>query len=127
MTRNIAVLGSTGSIGRNALRVIDALGPEYAVFALSAHSSVQLVAEQTKRYKPKFVAITNSDYAAALGELIGDLDVEILSGPDSLAEIAELDEVDIVLSAVVGSAGLRSALATVQACQAKRQHDSAGG
>ena len=117
MTRNIAVLGSTGSIGRNALRVIDALGPEYAVFALSAHSSVQLVAEQTKRYKPKFVAITNSDYAAALGELIGDLDVEILSGPDSLAEIAELDEVDIVLSAVVGSAGLRSALATVQAAK----------
>ncbi len=115
MTRNIAILGSTGSVGRNALRVIDGLGPEYAIVALSAHSNVQLLAEQTKRHEPKFVAITNSDYAAALRELIGDLDVEVLSGLDGLTEIAELEGVDIVLSAVVGSAGVRSALATVRA------------
>jgi 1-deoxy-D-xylulose-5-phosphate reductoisomerase len=115
MRRNIAILGSTGSVGKNALQVIDGLAPEYAVIALTANSSVQLLAEQTKRYKPKFVAVTDSDYAAAFEELIGDLDVEVLSGPDSLTEIAQLEAVDIVLSAVVGSAGLRSALATLRA------------
>jgi 1-deoxy-D-xylulose-5-phosphate reductoisomerase len=114
MTRNIAILGSTGSVGRNALRVIDGLGPEYEIAALSAHSNVQLLAEQTKRYKPKLVAVTNSNSVAAFRELIGDFDVEVLGGPDSLAEIAEREAVDIVLSAVVGSAGLRSALATVR-------------
>jgi 1-deoxy-D-xylulose-5-phosphate reductoisomerase len=115
MTRNIAILGSTGSVGRNALRVIDGLGPEYAVIALTAHSNVQLLAKQTKRYKPKFVAVTNFNSVAAFRELIGDLDVEVLGGPDSLTEIAGREAVDIVLSAVVGSAGLRSALATVRA------------
>jgi 1-deoxy-D-xylulose-5-phosphate reductoisomerase len=111
MTKKIAILGSTGSIGRKALRVIDALGPQYQIFALSAHSSVELLAKQAKRYKPKYIAVTDTDYTSQLEEMAGDLDVEILSGPDSLVEIAELEEVDIVLSAVVGAAGLPSVLA----------------
>ena len=111
MAKRIAILGSTGSIGKNALRVIDALGPEYAVAALSAHSSVQLLAEQAIRYKPEFVAVTNADYVEPLRELIGDLDVEILSGPDSLIEIAQLESIDIVLTAIVGAAGLPAVLA----------------
>jgi 1-deoxy-D-xylulose-5-phosphate reductoisomerase len=111
VTKKIAILGSTGSIGKNALRVIDSLGPEYKVAALSAHSSVELLAEQTRRYKPEFVAITNSDYAEHVHELIGDLDIEILAGPDGLIKIAELQHVDIVLAAVVGAAGLHAVLA----------------
>ena len=111
MTNRIAILGSTGSIGKNALRVIDSLGPQYEVVALSAHSSVELLAEQARRYKPDFVAITNSDYAGQLRELIGDLDIEILVGPDGLIKIAELQDVDIVLTAVVGAAGLPAVFA----------------
>ena len=111
MTKRIAILGSTGSIGKNALRVIDSLGPQYEVVALSAHSSVELLAEQARRYKPGFVAITNSDYAERLRGFIGDLDIEILAGPDGLIKIAELQEVDIVLTAVVGAAGLPAVLA----------------
>ena len=111
MTKQIAILGSTGSIGRNALRVIDSLGPQYEVVALSAHSSVELLAEQARRYKPGFVAITNSDYAEQLHELLGDLDIEILAGPDGLIKIAELRQVDIVLTAIVGAAGLQAVLA----------------
>lgn len=111
MTKKIAILGSTGSIGKNALRVIDSLGPEYKITALSAHSSVELLADQTRRYKPEFVAITNSDYVEQLRELIGDLDIEILAGPDGLIKIAELQQVDIVLTAVVGAAGLHAVLA----------------
>jgi len=112
--KNIAILGSTGSIGKNALRVIDALGPQYQIVALSAHSSVEQLAEQVRRYKPQFVAITNPDYVHRLRKLVSDLDVEILSGADSLIKIAGLEEVDIVLSAVVGAAGLPSILAAAQ-------------
>jgi len=111
VTKKIAILGSTGSIGKNALRVIDSLGPGYEVTALSAHSSFELLAEQTRRYKPEFVALTNSDYAEQLRELIGDLDIEILAGPDGLIKIAELQQVDIVLTAVVGAVGLHAVLA----------------
>jgi len=111
VTKRIAILGSTGSIGKNALRVIDSLGPQYKVVALSAHSNVDLLAEQAMRYKPDFVAITNSDYAERLRESIGDMDIEILAGPDGLIKIAELQEVDIVLTAVVGAAGLPAVFA----------------
>jgi 1-deoxy-D-xylulose-5-phosphate reductoisomerase len=111
VTKQIAILGSTGSIGKNALRVIDSLGPEYKIAALSAHSSVELLAEQVRKYKPEFVAITNSDYAERLRELLGDLDIEILAGPDGLIKIAELQQVDIVLTAIVGAAGLHAVLA----------------
>lgn len=111
MTKQIAILGSTGSIGKNALRVIDSLGPQYKIVALSAHSKVELLAEQARRYKPKFVAITNSDYAEQLREFLGDLDIEILVGPEGLIEIAELQEMDVLLTAVVGAAGLPAVLA----------------
>ena len=111
MTKQIAILGSTGSIGKNALRVIDSLGPEYKIAALSAHTKVELLAEQARQYEPEFVAITNSDYTGQLRELLGDLDVEILPGPDGLIKIAELRQVDIVLTAVVGAAGLHAVLA----------------
>ena len=111
MVKQIAILGSTGSIGRNALQVIDALGPGYQVVALSAHTNVQLLAEQARQYRPAFVAVTDTDCAPQLGKLIAGLDVEILAGPDSLADIAQLEEVDIVLAAVVGAAGLPAILA----------------
>lgn len=142
MAKRITILGSTGSIGKNALRVIDALNSsclgrvpsrekgkaqyakrdaqcdirdmQYNIVALSAHSSVQLLAEQAKRYKPRFVAITNADYAEQLRDLIGDLDVKVLAGPNSLIEIAELEAIDIVLTAVVGAAGLPAVLAAAR-------------
>jgi len=114
MAKRIAILGSTGSIGRNALRVVDALGPEYEITALSAHGNFELLGQQVKKYKPKYVAITNTDCAGALGELISGLDVRILSGPDSLIEIAQLAEVDTVLTAIVGAAGLPAVLAAAK-------------
>ncbi len=129
MVKRIAILGSTGSVGKNALRVVDALNsppkkelatgtaklPErYEIVALTAHSSVKLLAEQAKRYKPKFVAITNPDFYKQLCELAGDLDIKILAGPDSLVEIAEFEEIDIVLTAIVGAAGLSAILTAAQ-------------
>jgi 1-deoxy-D-xylulose-5-phosphate reductoisomerase len=114
MVKNIAILGSTGSIGKNSLRVIDALGPGYQISALSAHSNVRLLAEQVRKYRPKYVAVTDPDYTQQLRELIGDLEIELLAGPDSLTILAQLEEVDIVLGAVVGSAGLPAVLAAAE-------------
>ena len=114
MTKKIAILGSTGSIGKNALRVMDGLGPKYEVVALSAHSSVELLTEQARRYRPKYVALTGSDDAEPLGKLIGSLDFEILTGPEGLVRIARLKEVDTLLVAVVGVAGLPAVLAAAQ-------------
>jgi len=115
MSRGIAILGSTGSIGRNALRVIEALGPEYRVVGLSAHSSVELLAQQTRRYRPRFVAVTNGDSLARFRSLVSDLDLEILSGRDGLSQLAQCEQADTVLTAVVGAAGLPSALAAAKA------------
>jgi 1-deoxy-D-xylulose-5-phosphate reductoisomerase len=114
MAQGIAILGSTGSIGRNALRVIDALGEDFRVVALSAHSSVELLAEQVRRYRPQFVAVANADCAEPFRALVDGEAAEILVGPSSLTELAESDEVDTVLTAVVGAAGLPSALAAAR-------------
>jgi 1-deoxy-D-xylulose-5-phosphate reductoisomerase len=113
MPQGIAILGSTGSIGRNALRVIEALGPEYEVVGLSAHRNVELLAQQTRRYKPQFVAVTNRDSVAPFRAMM-DGQVQVLSGPDSLTELVQCDAVDTVLTAVVGAAGLPSAMAAAK-------------
>ena len=107
-------MGSTGSIGRNTLRVIDALGPRYQIAALSAHSNVPLLAEQARRYKPRFVAVTNAAYAGQFRASCNGLDIEVLAGPEGLVQIAELDHVDTVVAAVVGAAGLPAVLAAAR-------------
>lgn len=115
MSRGIAILGSTGSIGRNALRVIETLGPEYRVVGLSAHSNVELLTEQARRYRPRYVAVTNGGCADQLRALTNGQDLTILSGPDSLTDLVQCEGVDTVLTAVVGAAGLPSALAAAKA------------
>jgi len=103
-------LGSTGSIGTSSLRVIEALGPAYKVVALTAHSNTEMLAEQVRRFEPKFVGLTNSEKAQELRDRLGDYGGEVLIGPKSLVEIAGLDEIDIVITAVVGAAGLEAVL-----------------
>jgi 1-deoxy-D-xylulose-5-phosphate reductoisomerase len=114
VTKQIAILGSTGSIGRNALRVIESLGPEYRIAALSAHSNVELLAEQARRYKPEFVVVTNPDCVEPFRQLCADFDVEIFAGPEGLVQIAEIEHVQTVLTAIVGAAGLPAVLAAAR-------------
>ena len=114
MSKQIAILGSTGSIGRSALRVIEALGPNYRVAALTAHSNIELLAEQARGFNPDFVAITDPANVGRLSGRLGDFSGRILTGPDSLVEIAQLDEIDIVITAVVGAAGLPAVLAAAK-------------
>ncbi|MHC5060087.1 MAG: 1-deoxy-D-xylulose-5-phosphate reductoisomerase [Planctomycetota bacterium] len=110
MSKKIAILGSTGSIGTSSLRVIEALGPDYKVVALTAHSNTEILAEQVRQYQPKFVGLTSPEKAGDLRDRLGDYEGEILIGPASLVEIAGLDETDTVITAVVGAAGLEAVL-----------------
>jgi 1-deoxy-D-xylulose-5-phosphate reductoisomerase len=114
-------LGSTGSIGTTALRVIDGLNdlpkdksPRFEVVALSGHSNIKLLAEQVRRYRPKYAAVSDIDYVDKFRQLIEGLDVKVLAGAEGLTEIAELEGVDTVLAAVVGVAGLSAVLAAVR-------------
>ncbi len=121
MHKRIAILGSTGSIGTTALRVIEGLNAslkdksqQFEVVALSGHTKVKLLAEQVKRYKPKYVVISESNNIEHLKNLLDGQKVEILSGAEGLCRIAELEEVDTVLAAIVGAAGLHAVLAAVR-------------
>ena len=115
MVKNIVILGSTGSIGRSALEVIDALGDDYRVKALTAHSNTSLLAEQVRRYSPGYAAITNPDYVEQFEAEIGESDVQVLCGADAMAEIVSMNDIDTVLAAVVGASGLPAILAAAQA------------
>ena len=112
--KNIAILGSTGSIGCNSLRVIEALGEDYKVVALTAHNNIELLARQVDKYRPEVVGLTNKEKFTEFKALLTGFDGEILPGAQSLITSAELPQVDIVISAVVGAVGLDAALAAVK-------------
>ena len=120
MHRRIAILGSTGSIGTTALQVIDGLnasnkdGKKFEVLALSGHRKVELLAEQVRRYRPRYVAVADADNVAKFQRLIEGQNTEVFSGEEGLRAIAELEGVDTVLAAVVGVAGLDAVLAAVR-------------
>jgi len=115
MTKRIAILGSTGSIGTNALRVIEALGGDYEVAALTAHSNVKLLAEQVRKFKPKIAVVTNSDKVDELEALLRGVDIEIHAGEKGLLAAASDKNVDIVIAAIVGAAGLEAILSAAKA------------
>ncbi len=110
MPKNVAILGSTGSIGTSALRVLESLGPDFRVVALAARDSIEALADQVRRFRVPHAAVTNPKKADAFRRLLGDVPCRIHAGPDALEEMAVLDEVDIVLTAVVGAAGLPAVL-----------------
>ncbi|MBC8377544.1 MAG: 1-deoxy-D-xylulose-5-phosphate reductoisomerase [Planctomycetes bacterium] len=114
MKKKVVILGSTGSIGCNALQVLGALSSEYEVIALSAHRNLDLLAEQVKKFNPRYAAITDGPSAAASSEAFSGLSVTVLSGPDSLVELASVDDADIIVCAVVGAAGLPAVLAAAK-------------
>jgi len=115
LRKNVAILGSTGSIGCNALEVIERLGEPYRAVALSAHRQTEKLIEQIRRHRPLAVAITDDAVDASVLEQVRRLGAEVYHGPDGMVEIATRPDVDIVLAAVVGAAGLPAVLAAVRA------------
>lgn len=113
MSKRIAILGSTGSIGCNALDVIEHLGAPYTVTALSGHRQLDALLAQAERYRPAAVAITDEAAAERAAPKLKALGATVYQGPAGLADMVRRDDVDIVLSAVVGAAGLPAAFAAV--------------
>jgi 1-deoxy-D-xylulose-5-phosphate reductoisomerase len=111
--KNIIIMGSTGSIGTQALDVIRQHDKEYNVVGLSARSSAELLIDQIKEFKPKYVCIQNSDYVEHIKSAV-DFDIKIFSGEEGLVKLAKVDEGDCVLTAVVGIAGLEPTIEAIR-------------
>ena len=110
MSKKVAVLGSTGSIGRQSLDVIAACGMEAA--ALAANSSVKRMEEQARQFKPSIAALADDKAAADLRVRLADTSVRVLSGLEGVLEAATFSGADTVIAALVGMAGLRPTLAS---------------
>lgn len=114
--KRLAILGSTGSIGRNVLRVVDQFPERFSVGALAAGRNIELLSEQIRRFTPEVVAVLDEDLAGQLRAMVMDLPgVEILHGLDGYRGAAALTSADLVVSAMVGSAGLVPTLTAVEA------------
>lgn len=107
MKKQIAILGSTGSIGTQALQVIDEHPDLFEAYCLTANNKVKELAEQARRYNPAAVVIANEDKYEELKSLLSDLpDIKVYAGKQAIDEIVEADPIDMVLTAMVGFAGL---------------------
>jgi len=114
--KNIAILGSTGSIGVQALDVIASHGGRFTVTALGAGRNIQLLKEQIEAFRPRLVAVYDDEHAYRLKEISGSgTGTTIVHGPQGYCEVASLQESDMVLSAMVGAAGLIPTLAAIEA------------
>ena len=110
--KNVAVLGATGSVGQNALTVIEAM-EGYSAYAISGHSNLGLLAEKAPQWGSRHVA--SSDLQAATENDFDFGSSQVAYGPEALDEIATLPEVDVVIASIVGCAGLASTWAAVNA------------
>ena len=115
MAKRIAILGSTGSIGCNALEVIAHLGAEYKAVALSARRRTDLLLEQVRKFKPAAVTIAENGSDDDCCAEIRRLGTRIYKGVGGLVEMVQRDDIDLVLAAIVGAAGLPAVLAAVEA------------
>ena len=113
--KKLAILGSTGSIGVNTLDIIERFRDKYEIVALSAGSNIQLLKEQIAKFKPKVVSVLNEPLANRLKEELDPLDIEILYGIEGTNRVATLSEVNMVVSAIVGAAGLIPSVSAIKA------------
>ena len=119
MKKQIAILGSTGSIGTQALEVIAEHSDLYEVYCLTAHNKVELLAQQARRFKPAAVVIANEARYEELRTLLADEpDIKVYAGKQALDDIVEAGPIDMVLTAMVGFAGLSP---TVHAIKARKK------
>ena len=117
--KQICILGSTGSIGTQALQVVEEHSDRYEVYALTANNRVELLAEQAHRFRPAAVVIANEQRYDELQRLMSDLpDVKVYAGKQALDEIVEAGPIDMVLTAMVGFAGLSPTIHAIKARKA---------
>lgn len=115
MKKQIAILGSTGSIGTQALQVIEEHPDLYEAYVLTANNRVELLIEQARKFRPEAVVIANEDKYPQLKEALSDLPVKVYAGMEAICQIVESGPIDIVLTAMVGYAGLRPTINAIRA------------
>ena len=113
--KRIAILGSTGSIGTQALQVIDEHSDLYEAYVITANNSVGKLIEQARKYVPEAVVIANEQHYAEVRDALADLPIKVYAGEDALCEVVQDDNVDIVLASMVGFAGLRPTISAIKA------------
>jgi 1-deoxy-D-xylulose-5-phosphate reductoisomerase len=112
--KSIVILGSTGSIGTNTLDIVERFPGEFRVVGLTAGNNDEMLADQVRRFRPQAVAMSNEAAAVRLRQRCSGLPTEILSGQEGLAKVASLPDAELVVSAIVGGAGLVPTLAAIR-------------
>ena len=113
--KRIAILGSTGSIGTQALEVIEEQNHLYEAYVLTANNSADLLIEQARKYNPATVVIANDLHYDKVKEALADLPIKVYAGADALCQVVQDENVDIVLASMVGFAGLRPTISAIKA------------
>lgn len=117
MKKKLAILGSTGSIGTQALEVVKEHADKYEIYALTANNQVDLLIQQAREFQPEVVVIANEDKYAKLKDALADLPIKVWAGGESIAQVVESAPIDMVLTAMVGYCGLKP---TINAIKAKK-------
>jgi len=112
--KKIGILGSTGSIGKNTLKIIENNSDKFELIYITAKTQVELLIEQAKKFKPKYVVIADEDKYSLLKSELTQFNIKVMSGYNSIIEIAGLKEVDVAVNAIVGSKGMQP---SVSACK----------
>ena len=113
--KHIAILGSTGSIGTQALEVIEAHPESFQVEVLTAQNNADLLIEQARKFNPNAVVIVNEDAYEKVKQALLPLDIKVFAGENALASIVQMDSIDLVLTALVGYSGLKPTLKAIEA------------
>lgn len=113
--KRICILGSTGSIGCQALDVIEEHNDLYEAYVLTANNSVDKLIAQARKFKPEVVVIANELHYATVKDALADLPIKVFAGAEALCQVVEDDNVDIVLASMVGFAGLRPTISAIKA------------
>lgn len=115
MKRKLAILGSTGSIGTQALDVVREHPDKFEVYAITANNSLDLLVKQAREFQPEVVVIANEDKYEALKAALADLPIKVWAGMDSIVQVVQSEPIDMVLTAMVGYAGLAPTISAIKA------------
>ena len=118
MKRQLAILGSTGSIGTQALEVVDEHSDLFEIYALTANNQVDLLINQARRFMPEVVVIANEQKYPELKEALEDLPIKVWAGSEAIAQVVQAEPIDMVLTAMVGYSGLKPTISAIKAGKA---------
>jgi 1-deoxy-D-xylulose-5-phosphate reductoisomerase len=118
MKRKLAILGSTGSIGAQALEVVNEHAELFEVYALTANNQIDLLITQARRFMPEVVVVANEQKYSELKDALSDLPIKVWAGADAIAQMVEAEPINMVLIAIVGYAGLRPTIAAIKSGKA---------